>query len=55
MFLYEMVDNAITEPSLYLGCSVQSISADHILEDGKGIFKDQNEVNLVRLYQYIYK
>ena len=31
--------------------SVQSISADHILEDGKGIFKDQNEVNLVRLGQ----
>ena len=32
-------------------CSIQSISADHILEDGKGIFKDQNEVNLVRLGQ----
>ena len=31
--------------------SVQSISADHILRDGKGIFKDQNEVNLVRLGQ----
>ena len=31
--------------------SVQSIYADHILKDGKGIFKDQNIVNLVRLGQ----
>ena len=31
--------------------SVQSIYADHILRDGKGIFKDQNSVNLVELGQ----
>ena len=31
--------------------SVQSIYADHILKDGKGIFKDQNRVNLVKLGQ----
>ena len=34
-----------------IACSVQSIHADHILKDGKGIFKDQNAVNLVRLGQ----
>ena len=31
--------------------SVQSIYADHILRDGKGIFKDRNAVNLVKLGQ----
>ena len=31
--------------------SAQSIYADHILKDGKGIFKDQNRVNLVKLGQ----
>ena len=31
--------------------SVQSIYADHILRDGKGIFKDRNTVNLVELGQ----
>ena len=28
--------------------SVQSISADHILEDGKGIFKDQDYQNFTK-------
>ena len=32
-------------------CSIQSIYADHTLKDGKGIFKDQDRVNLVRLGQ----
>ena len=31
--------------------SVQPIYADHIVKDGKGIFKDQNRVNLVTLGQ----
>ena len=31
--------------------SVQPIYADHIVKDGKGIFKDQNRVNLVKLGQ----
>ena len=34
-----------------ISSSVQSIYADHILRDGKGIFKDQNTVNLVKLGQ----
>ena len=34
-----------------IACFVQPIYADHILKDGKGIFKDQNIVNLVRLGQ----
>ena len=34
-----------------ISSSVQSIYADHILEDGKGIFKDQNRGNLVKLGQ----
>ena len=34
-----------------IACSVQPIYADHILKDGKGIFKDQNRVNLVKLGQ----
>ena len=29
-----------------IACSIQSISADH-LEPGKGIFKDENDVNLI--------
>ena len=31
--------------------SVQSIYADHILRDGKGVFKDRNAVNLIELGQ----
>ena len=31
--------------------SIQSISADHLLRDGKGIFKDRNVVNLTELGQ----
>ena len=31
-----------------IGGSVQSISADHILEDGKGIFKDQDRQNFTK-------
>ena len=34
-----------------IACSVQSIYADHILRDGKGIFKDRNTVSLVELGQ----
>ena len=34
-----------------ISSSVQSIYADHILRDGKGIFKDRNTVNLVELGQ----
>ena len=30
-----------------IACSIQSIYADHILEDGKGIFKDENTVHMV--------
>jgi len=30
-----------------IACSIQSISADHILRDGEGIFKDRTEVVLV--------
>ena len=35
--------------------SVQSISADHILEDGKGIFKDRSEVDLVTTHDSDYQ
>ena len=28
-----------------IACSVQSVTADHILEDGKGIFKDEYNLN----------
>ena len=28
-----------------IACSVQSVTADHILKDGKGIFKDQDQQN----------
>ena len=28
-----------------IACSVQSVTADHILEDGKGIFKDEDYLN----------
>jgi len=31
-----------------IASSVQSISADHILEDGKGIFKDQDHQNFAK-------
>ena len=31
-----------------IACSIQSISADHILEDGKGIFKDQDHQNFTK-------
>jgi len=31
-----------------IASSVQSISADHILEDGKGIFKDQDHQNFTK-------
>ena len=34
-----------------ISSSVQSIYADHILRDGKGIFKDLNAVNFVELGQ----
>ena len=34
-----------------IACSVQSIYADHILRDGKGVFKDQNTVRLIQLGQ----
>ena len=34
-----------------IACSIQSIYADHTLKDGKGIFKDQDRVNLVTLGQ----
>ena len=30
--------------------SVQSIYADHILEDGKGIFKDQDHQNFAKTF-----
>ena len=30
-----------------IACSVQSVTADHILEDGKGIFKDEFNLNTV--------
>ena len=34
-----------------IACSIQSVYADHTLKDGKGIFKDQNRVNLITLGQ----
>ena len=34
-----------------LSGSVELIYADHILRDGKGIFKDRNDVNLIELGQ----
>ena len=33
--------------TLFIAGSAQSISADHLKSDGKGIFTDQNDVNLV--------
>ena len=33
--------------TLFIAGSAQSISADHLESDGKGIFTDQNDVNLV--------
>ena len=33
--------------ALFVAGSAQSISADHLESDGKGIFTDQNDVNLV--------
>ena len=33
--------------ALFVAGSAQSISADHLRSDGKGIFTDQNDVNLV--------
>ena len=32
---------------ILLASTIQSIYADHILEDGKGIFKDENTVHMV--------
>ena len=37
----------ITILTLFIAGSAQSISADHLKSDGKGIFTDQNDVNLV--------
>ena len=37
----------ITILTLFIAGSAQSISADHLKSDGKGIFADQNDVNLV--------
>ena len=38
-----------------IACSVQSVTADHILEDGKGIFKDRSDVNLVTTHDSDYQ
>jgi len=37
----------ITILTLFIAGSAQSISADHLKSDGKGIFTNQNDVNLV--------
>ena len=37
----------ITILTLFIAGSAQSISADHLKSDGKGIFTDQNDVNIL--------
>jgi len=37
----------ITILTLFIAGSAQSISADHLKSDGKGIFIDQNDANIV--------